>query len=553
MAYLIIVGLVLYFFFKLVMKLAGSNDGSSRHRSLRQPVNKQINKSSSYQNTNPYGRSVSSVSAKTAPKRMSSFHDESIIEISPEPVPLNYQASSEESSSVSVNYYSDSQEDYQLGTKYKEKLSLTTQEVGWLNKFWNYPNAFNSLQGCEVEIIKLYLLAVKKINSRLKKDSSSLSKEIEALAKLQTDIRRSQNSYLTDYDVKMIKQTVSRDVYQVIYRKSEFIIREKWNHKRKIQADFYTNEVEVRKAFDNRLLLIIEDSLSGVSNQISTPDDDIEVALNELNPTRWRANFERIVNEYQKNGHEPSVLALHRLGDLNRKNPAVENIYFESSKFLSSENKLESLNFYLHYILHDLNSKQVDNKQLNKTIQKRLFSKQQEFEQFQSVVDDLVKTKDLQKALTSVSSIYAPKRRSIAIDISAVQLVEKQHAGTVNILNEYLRDENESVSGNIEFATDDELIILVDSSTPAVQSEVEESAVNLSAVQRQCLQLFESEGFSVEFDKVESFAKQNGLFKNQLIDGINDQCMELLDDVLIEENEEGFEINVNYYKKIFAA
>lgn len=554
MTYLIIVGLLLFFFFKLVTKLTGVNDNNSKPRSVSPPVNRQINNSSNYQNTSSYGRSVIPASTNTNLKRtMSSFHDESIIEISPELIPLNYQAPDEEHSSAQTYGSNDYQENYQLGTKYKEKLSLTTQEVGWLNKFWNYPNAFNSIESCETEIIRYYLLTVKKINSRLKKDSSSLSKEIEALSKLHTDIRRSQNSYFTDYDVKMIRQTVSRDVYQVIYRKSESIIRERWKHKRKIQADFYTNEVEVRTAFNNRLLLIIDDSLNGLSSHIPEPDQSTEIILNELNPTRWRADFEKIVADYKTKRHESSVSAFHRLGDLNRKNPAVENIYFESSKFLANENKLESLKFYLHYIWHDLNSNQIDSKQLNKTIQRKLFNKQQEFEHFQSIVGDLVKTKDLPKALTDISSIYAPKRRSIAIDVSAVQMVEKQHAGTVNILSEYLRDDDESISSSVQSAIEDELVVVVDSTSVTLDSSLEESNVNFTPVQRLCLQLFESEGFVLSFDLIDSFAKQNGLFKNQLIDGINDQCMDFLDDVLIEESEDGFEINVNYYKKIFAA
>ena len=39
----------------------------------------------------------------------------------------------------------------------------------------------------------------------------------------------------------------------------------------------------------------------------------------------------------------------------------------------------------------------------------------------------------------------------------------------------------------------------------------------------------------IENSEVESFAKERGMFKNQVIESINDRCYEVLDDVLIEE------------------
>ncbi len=553
MTYLIIIGLILFFFFKLVTKLAGVNDNSSKPRSVSPPVNRQINKSSTYQDTSVYKRSVVQASTISNQKRtMNSFHDESIIEVTPEPIRISYDSYYSDFENRSAHTPAYDPDEYKLGKKYKDKLALTKQEVGWLNKFWNDANVFNSIEGCETEIVKLYIASIKKINSFLKKEASTLSREIEAIAQKSLDFQKSQTTYWTDYDVRSHKESIEKEAFQVIYKRCESVVRDRWNHKRKIQAEFYPYSPEIKALFDERLAVVIDDAVKKCSQHIGEPDDLTEIALNEIGTGRWKIYFEAII-ENQLADESATIAQLYRLGELNAKNSNVEHVFYEASKFLATRDKAESLRFYLHYIWHDLNSKQVDSKQLNKTIQKKLFSKQQEFEHFQSIVDDLVKTKDLPKALTGVSSIYTPKRRSIEIDISAVQLVERQHAGTVSILSEYLRDENEQVSDNIELVTDGELIIVVDSASPAAESNVDGCAVNLSAVQRQCLQIFESEEFVVPFGTIDSFAKQNGLFKNQLIDGINDQCMELLDDVLIEESEEGFEINVNYYKKIFAA
>lgn len=554
--FIIILGIVIFYLIVKTDKQAPSNPPTSNINSSHRTGRQTEAESPRYMTTQDVraqrAKMASWSNLEKTVNKPTVFQDETIIEVSPDPVRISYENYYADFESRSVYTPAYDADEYKLGKKYKEKLALTKQEVGWLNKFWNDANVFNSIEGCETEIVKLYIASIKKINSFLKKEASTLSREIEAIAQKSLEFQKSQTTYWTDYDVRNHKESVEKEAYQVIYKRCESVVRDQWNHKRKIQAEFYPYSPEIKALFDERLAVVIDDAVKKCSPHVGEPDDLTEIALNETGTGRWKIYFEAITKNQLADENE-TISQLYRLGELNSKNPHVEHVFYEASKFLATRNKAESLRFYLHYIWHDLNSKQVDSKQLNKTIQKRLFSKQQEFEQFQSIVDELVNTKDLQKALTGVSSIYAPKRRSIAIDISAVQLVEKQHAGTVSILSQYLRDENELVSDNLESPTDGELIIVVDSASPPAESNVEESAVNLSAVQRQCLQLFESEEFSVEFDKIESFAKQNGLFKNQLIDGINDQCMELLDDVLIEENEEGFEVNVNYYKKIFAA
>ena len=48
----------------------------------------------------------------------------------------------------------------------------------------------------------------------------------------------------------------------------------------------------------------------------------------------------------------------------------------------------------------------------------------------------------------------------------------------------------------------------------------------------------------------EAVAKRHGALRNQLIDGLNDACYELLDDVLIEESGDGYTIYEPYYQKI---
>jgi hypothetical protein len=46
------------------------------------------------------------------------------------------------------------------------------------------------------------------------------------------------------------------------------------------------------------------------------------------------------------------------------------------------------------------------------------------------------------------------------------------------------------------------------------------------------------------------FAKSKGIFKNQLIESINEICYDFLDDVLIEEEDDYYTINRNYFQTI---
>jgi len=74
----------------------------------------------------------------------------------------------------------------------------------------------------------------------------------------------------------------------------------------------------------------------------------------------------------------------------------------------------------------------------------------------------------------------------------------------------------------------------------------------LTAVQSELLMQFEKSGFLVPQDEVETFAKARGLFRNQLVESINEVCYEIIDDVLIEEDSEDYAILESYYRTIIS-
>lgn len=90
----------------------------------------------------------------------------------------------------------------------------------------------------------------------------------------------------------------------------------------------------------------------------------------------------------------------------------------------------------------------------------------------------------------------------------------------------------------------------ITSKIEAAPSVLANRAVNLNQAQFELLQLFAKSSFCLPQSDVETFARTNGLFRNQLIESVNEICYEVLDDVLIEEDEEFYITNENYFRTI---
>ncbi|SFD86394.1 TerB-C domain-containing protein [Chitinophaga sp. CF118] len=429
-------------------------------------------------------------------------------------------------------------DEFKLGHRYKTKLNLNTEEITWLNKFDCYRNAFNSIDGCEVAIIKLFLLAVKMLNKRLKKEDASLEKEMEEIRKKAKESIPLMSEYFYNYDDNYVQNAAEAEAFYTIYKKAEVVVREAWGHKRKISAEFNSYSPQAKQQFASRLEPLIDEIVTYLKPTIGETNEQIELDLNATTTTRWKERMTDITSAYSKAQHAESVEALYRLGRQNLRNPTRGNIYYEAAKFIAPYDRHESLRLYLHYIYHDLKSTKPDQKQLNKSIQKKLFANEAQLAQFLDIVNGLIKDMNLLKSLTQVDTMYVPKRRKIELDHEQIRIVTQEHSGTVEILNGYLQEDE------MIHETTEEVVVI---------SKVPESHTSspLTPLQIEFLQLF-PEDHQLSAVEVEAFAIGKGMFKNQLLDGINDTCYELLDDVLVEEEDDYYVINSDYYNKIFA-
>lgn len=435
---------------------------------------------------------------------------------------------------------------YKLGNKYQGQLGLSKQEVRWLNKFYNPDNVFTSIEGCCIATIKYYLIVLKELEKRLKKNKSTLAKEASYFKEKVEEKHTGRSSGWEYYDISYLGQQAESDVYLTMFKRVENFVRASFGHKRKVSGDFPYSDESLTEEFEDRLGKIVAELIDELKNSLNQPDVETEIALNTQNVNRWKAGFDALKSSYIKEDKQKFIDGLTTLEEANQKNPNIENIFFEASKFMAKHDKVLALECYAKYIYYDLKSTSFDNKQLAKTIHKSLFKTGQQVSEFKEIISELIQTADIHTALGKISKIYALKRKRIELDHAEIQQVEQKHEGTVELLNEYLEDEAGPI--NVETCSEEDTEIAI---VTTESDSIFISAISMGQVQEELIKKIVKNSYEIHQDEVDKYATENGMFKNQLIDSINEACEECLEgEALIEEDGENYIIEASYYNEI---
>lgn len=440
---------------------------------------------------------------------------------------------------------------WKLGNKYRSKLNLDEEEVNLLNKLWSPSNNFCSIEFCLLEVLKLYLAVISELKAKYKSEGTTIEKEFSFVADVIA--RKHFNHRSGSQNYKYSIETTTNGIYSIIFKYCENAVRESYGHKRKLNTDsYYTNE-EAKSEFESKIISKVKELLPILISKITPPDESTEIELNSQTTSRWKIKFEELTTNFQNNS-SAFIENIIELGKVNKKNPSIENIFFEASKFIAKYDKVASLTLYVHYLYHDLQSKKFDNKQLTKTIQKNLFKTYDQLNEFEQIASRLIKDGDLDKALADLPKIYEVKRKKIQLDRTAIKEVQQQHTGTVELLNEYLRDEFEDENNSThpkDISNEEIKIEIVQKKEIVSQQSIFLNELPFNPIHVSVLELFYKNNLSISQIDIEEFAKSKGIFKNQLIDSINEACYEVLDDVLIEEEDDDYyTIIPEYFKKI---
>ena len=440
---------------------------------------------------------------------------------------------------------------WRLGSKYKTKLKLSDEEVKLLNKLWYPSNNFCSVEYCYIEILKLYLSVITELKANYVKEGTTIDANFSAVADV---IARKHFTYKNgSQNYKYCIETTTNEFYSHIFKHCENAVREYYGHKRKINTDTYYTTPEAKTEFETKIIFKVSELLPALISNVTLPDETTNIELYSQNTNRWKIKFEELTTSYKDKPKE-FIDSIITLGKLNNKNPSIENIFYEGSKFISKYDIESALALYVNYLFHDLKSATFDNKQLTKTIQKSLFKTNEQLHDFEIIVSELIKDKNLDKALKSVSKVYEIKRKKIQLDSASIKEVQQQHSGTVELLNEYLKDDFEDENNFIKSQeiSNEEIQIEITQKSEDISHSAFVSDLSFTAIHVSALEVFSKSNFSVPQSELEVFAKSKGIFKNQLIESINETCYEFLDDVLIEEEDDYYTINTNYFQRISA-
>lgn len=436
-----------------------------------------------------------------------------------------------------------------LGGRYKAKLNLSDDQVKVLNRLDFPDNNFCSIEFCQLQTVKLYLKVLDELERLYTAEGISLTEAFKTIAGVVANRFYKYKTGSSNYNYSI--DTISRELYGLLFKHAENALREHYGHKRKLNTEIFYS-AEVNAAIEEKLVSRLKEVFPKVLPGVDLPNEAAELELNAQNTSRWKTTFTLLTERAQKDNARQFAEDIKELAKLNKKNPSVENIFFEASKFISKVDKQVALELYIHYLYQDLQSSTFDHKQLTKTVQKSLFTTNEQLHEFERIVSDLIRDKDLKRALEAVAGFYAPKRKKIQLDSSLIKEVREKHAGTVDLLNEYLQDEYEDGQTSIKASQINNEEVTLEIIQKGEQRSSGVMVGWLNEVQAGLLELFAKSNFLITQEEVEGFARSKGLFKNQLIESINEACYETLDDVLIEEEEENYIISESYYQRILS-
>ncbi|UKB86199.1 hypothetical protein LF887_11385 [Chryseobacterium sp. MEBOG06] len=438
---------------------------------------------------------------------------------------------------------------WKIGKKYSRKLNLTEDQIKILDKMSFSGNVFNEIEYCKIQILKQFLRAVDYLYQHCIPVNKSYLTVIDELSEiivcLRYNYRKESLNYSYTYD------SVQTEIFNHILKLCENNVREIYGIKRKINTDFNYNEPDILHQYNKKIVSKLEIFLKENQHQILDADYKTNIILNENNTSRWKTKFDLIKEDYSN----PLAFEreIFRLVEVNVKNPSADAIFFEASKFAADYDRTCALRLYIHYLEKDLNSSRFDQRPLNKTIQKSLFSTREQLADFEKILNDFIADRNLENAIENANLLYQPKRKKITIDPEAIKDIQAQDSETADILGQILNteDEDETFIETVQITKEEEeLTITISPQVSENQTSKYLDSLNLSDIQKEILDLFEKNSFNILQCDFGDFIKTKGLFMGSAIDSINECCFETLDDVLIEEEDEYFIISTNYYQKL---
>lgn len=298
-----------------------------------------------------------------------------------------------------------------IGKKYSRKLSLNDDQVRMLDKMSFSGNVFNDIEYCKVQILKQFLRAVEYLYQDCTPVNKSYPTIIDELSEIIVCLHYNYRKESLNYSYTYC--SVQTEIFNHILKLCENNVREVYGIKRKINVDFNYNHPDILHQYNRKIVSKLETFLTVNQHQVLDADYKTNIILNENNTNRWKTKFDQIKKDYSNSSaFEREVF---RLGEVNIKNPSIDALFFEASKFVAGYDKTCALRLYIHYLDKDLNSPKFDHKQFNKTVQKSLFSTKEQLSDFEKILNEFITDRNIESAVEKANLLYAPKRKELPL------------------------------------------------------------------------------------------------------------------------------------------
>lgn len=429
-------------------------------------------------------------------------------------------------------------------SRYRDKLNLSKADQKIIERIYLPTNNFVENSFCATELVKLYIRTIKVLNKAYV--SKGLQKDNEFGIVLDLIARKEYRYHLNSPNYNYQVKNNSNAIYSYILKYCEQLLRSFYHFKKLSSFDRQYSHVDVNEAIKEHILVHIETSLSELLAEVATLDLSTERFLYTNHPTRWKSILRLDEAFYLEKGNEEFIKYAETILALNKSNTSLENIFLELSKFLAGLDKQKSLEYFLRYTDQNISARKLVLKEMTKTISRILFKDSESHLRYTTLLTRLMRREfTIEEALLEVKGFYEPIRKKIQLDQKVIQKVQQDFTGTVDLLGEFLSDDNLEEIEVINLAPVENAAQL-----EAKIESIDKYLIEVNQVESDLLDLFNTNSFSLSKAQIADYCHSTGSMQNVLINNINEKCYDVIDDLLIEDGAESLTIDGNYYAQI---
>lgn len=430
---------------------------------------------------------------------------------------------------------------WRLSEKYGYTLNFTRKEAEILDFIAEkYGYITYGLEIIKIKEINFFRAVIKVLEYKYREEGSSLDKVLSGWAEeFKLRNRREYDYDTSSYRMNTTEEKV-KEIYNCIYLFCRNKIHLRYDLDNPSDLYFYMDFTKGKNVLPTKFFPEIEPLIDEMTGALPALTDEEEVEVNKYYTTRWRKVY-KVISEDCSDHLENYLEATNKLIKINAGNPGLRHLLFEITKFLATRHKVLALKTYLRYVSLCTQNTGFIEKPIPKYVCKKLFSTVDQQIEFEGIIHQYKLDKEQGKACEAINNLFEPKKKHLQFDLAKIKKTEMLYTDTVRLLDEVMSDGEEKEEG-----------IIVEKSVPVLVADggIKAENTELNQVHIGLLNIFKANDNTLNKLQLEEYARKNHMFANQLVEQINDRCYELLDDVLIEESNNGWVVEESYSYKI---